>query len=43
MSKPKKYAYQSKDEVPDSLWSYMQSIVDVEYSMKAIELSLIHI
>ena len=38
MSSPKKYAYQSKDEVPDSLWSYMQSIVDVEYSMKAIEI-----
>ena len=38
MSKPKKYAYQSHDEVPDILWSYMQSIVDVEYSMKAIEI-----
>ncbi len=34
MSNPKKYNYQSHDEVPDILWSYMDSIVDVEFPVK---------
>ena len=38
MSKPKKYAYQSHDEVPDILWSYMDSIVDVDFPVKAMEI-----
>ena len=38
MSKPKKYAYQSHDEVPDILWSYMDSIVDVDFPVIAIEI-----
>ena len=38
MSKSKKYNYQSHDEVPDILWSYMDSIVDVDFPVKAIEI-----
>jgi hypothetical protein len=38
MSNPKKYNYQSHDEVPDILWSYMDSIVDVEFPVRAIEI-----
>jgi hypothetical protein len=38
MSKHKKYDYQSHDEVPDILWSYMDSVVDVEFSVRAIEI-----
>ena len=34
----KKYNYQSHDEVPDILWSYMDSIVDVDFPVKAIEI-----
>mgnify|MGYP003628470747 FL=1 len=37
-SKHKKYDYQSHDEVPDILWSYMDSVVDVEFSVRAIEI-----
>ena len=38
MSNPKKYNYQSHSEVPDILWSYMDSIVDVDYPVRAIEI-----
>jgi len=38
MSNPKKYNYQTHDEVPDILWSYMDSIVDVDYPVRAIEI-----
>ena len=38
MSKPKKYDYKSHDEVPQILWSYMDSIVDVDFPVKAIEI-----
>jgi hypothetical protein len=34
----KKYNYQTHDEVPDILWSYMDSIVDVDYPVRAIEI-----
>ena len=38
MNKPKQDNYQSHDEVPDILWSYMDSIVDVDYPVRAIEI-----
>ncbi len=38
MSKPKKYDYQSHDEVPQILWDYMDSIVDVAFPVRAIEI-----
>jgi hypothetical protein len=38
MSKHKKYNYQSHDEVPEILYGYMDSIVDVEFPVRAIEI-----
>ena len=35
--KPKKYNYQSHDEVPDILWSYMDSIEDVNKFLNFID------
>jgi hypothetical protein len=37
-SMSKKYNYQTHSEVPDILWSYMDSIVDVEFPVRAIEI-----